>query len=115
MSITAAQVKVFATEFEDEDDSRINTFISYAENYINSSVFGTKADFARLLYTAHLLTISARGSSGASGPLTSEKVGDLQRSYASPGSVTDSLESTSYGLEFLRLRKTLLISPIVVR
>lgn len=109
MSISASTVKNIAPEFEDEDDSRIDTFIGYAEMYVNSKTWGTKADYATALFTAHLLTVS--GSGGSTG-VTSERVGDLSTSYA----VNDSndLGSTSYGKLYLSLRKTLVISPNVI-
>lgn len=109
MSVSAATVKNIAPEFEDQDDSRVDTFIGYAEMYVNTTTWGTKADYATALFTAHLMTISA---SGGSTGVTSERVGDLATSYAVNSS--NDLGTTSYGKLFLTLRKSLVISPNVI-
>lgn len=110
MAISADTVIKVAPELSSEETSRINYFITEAGRYINSVTWGAKADFAHALYTAHLMTIS--GLSGSAG-VTSERVGDLSRSYAVNAS-DDSLASTSYGKQFMSLRKSLVITPIVV-
>jgi hypothetical protein len=59
---------------------------------------------------AHLATVFlSEDAQGPSGPLTSESVGSVSRSYASIGGATldnASLASTRHGLEYLRLIKT---------
>lgn len=110
MAITSDTVILVAPEFSSQDTDRIDFFITQASQYINRRVWGDKADYAHALYTAHLMTVSAR--SGSTG-VTAERVGELSRNYATP--TDNALGSTSYGSLFISLRKTLLISPIVVR
>jgi len=112
MAITPDTVIEVAPELSSQTEARILAFINYASPYINRTIWGTKADFAHALFTAHLLTMSLKG--GAGGEITSEKVGDLAISYGA-GSSGNDLGKTSYGSIFLSLRKTLLISPVVVR
>ena len=124
MATTPAQVILLAPELASQTEDRINFFISAAALYINTSIWGAKADFAHALYTAHLMTIAniggVSGSSGASGTVTSEKVGDLSRTYSDTSSTSGSnstnseLMGTGYGRQFLAQRRSLLISPIVV-
>jgi hypothetical protein len=113
--VTPADIKALFPEFASESDLRIQLFLDQAAFSVNASVWGNKADFAIQYLTGHLLTVANRGGSGAAGPVTSEKVGDLQRSYANNVSaVAHELGSTGYGMEFLRLRRSLYITPRVL-
>lgn len=86
---------------------RIDRFIGYATDEVSRCRWGAKADIATALLAAHKLTLAARRGSNQ-GALTGEKVGDLQRTYAAPAAaIGETLEATSYGAEFVRLRKTL--------
>lgn len=64
--------------------------------------FGEVRDQAVAHLAAHMLTTAQRG--GSSGPVTSERVGDLAQSYAVQAGGTG-LDSTAYGKEFLRLKR----------
>lgn len=101
-----------APEYEEiEDDDRLNTLIELAEQNVNSKIWKDKEDHGVAFLVAHMLKMGER--KGATGDVTSERVGDLQKSYSS---IRDEhyLAQTSYGTEFLRLRKTLLTSPLIV-
>lgn len=66
------------------------------------SVFCDKRELATAYLAAHMLTISGR--SGNAGSVKSMKEGDLSITYADGADMKNSYSSTSYGLEFLRLR-----------
>lgn len=114
MAVTPQDLKKIAPELESETAARLQFFIDFAIQSVNSSVFGDKSDKAVTLLAAHFLTLSNRG--GAGGSVTSEKVGDLSRSYSAPsGKIGESeLATTAYGQMFLTLLKSLSISPRVV-
>lgn len=112
MAIDADYIQEKFTAFEDIDDALIEEFITIAADYVNSSIWGTKYDFAHALMTCHLMSLGGVVAS-ASGPVESVKVGDLSTTYAVSASDSDSLGTTTYGNLFLQLRRTLLISPIV--
>lgn len=117
MAITPSELKKFAPEFEDQPNSRLNIFIGMADRMVNESCWGDKADDARLLLSAHFTTLGDRGAGGTAGAVTSEKVGDLQTNYANPSSSSgkgSEFMSTSYGQIYLQLRKTLVVTPMVV-
>ena len=63
-----------------------------------------------------ILTDEENGSSdvGITGSVTSEKEGDLQRSYGDKSASFDMLDKTYYGIEFKRLR-SMCVVPIVTR
>lgn len=111
MAVTASLVTDLAPELLTESPDRINRFIGLASLSVNSTIWGSKADLGTGLLAAHMMTMSNR--KGRSG-VTSEKVGDLARSYAPTDTDDGALGQTSYGQEFLRLRKSLLITPIIV-
>lgn len=110
MATTPDDIRDLAPELATETDARLSRFIAHASAYVNASAWGAKADFARALFAAHLLTISKRG--GVGGDVTSESVGDLSRGYGSASSSTF-LSSTSYGQQFMALRRSI-VMPMVV-
>lgn len=121
MAITAADVIDIAPEFASGDVARIARFIARAKLSVNESVFGRAYELAVAYLTAHMLAVSTDSTAGGGSTsqiTTSEKVGDLARTYADTSSSVASDDSalarTKYGQEFLRLRRQCVISPIVV-
>jgi hypothetical protein len=113
--MTPAEFKERFPEFSAVADPRVQMFLDDAALSVNVSLWGNKADLGIAYLAAHLLTMDNRGGNGASGPVTSEKVGDLQRSYAAPQGTLDPVyAATNYGIQFLRLRKSIMISPLVL-
>jgi hypothetical protein len=88
-------------------DPSASVFIEIATGQINRCFYGTQADYATALLTAHIMTMSKRGLTQGSGPVSSIKEGDLSISYGSlgnPNSV-DSLLSTTFGALLYQLKK----------
>ena len=115
--ITATDVTNVAPEFTSQAQARIDSFIDIARGFICEEKWGEKAKNAIIFYTAHLLSLASRGASGASGPVTAERVGELSRSYGQISGGSDSemeLSQTPYGLIFISMRKGLLITPLVI-
>lgn len=110
MAASPQTVRDIAPELATEPEARLQTFLDFAALSINSSVWGAKADFAQALLAAHYLTMANRG--GAGGALTSEKVGDLSRSYGQLEGA-ELYGATAYGMQYVQLRKTLVITPMV--
>jgi len=113
MAVTPASIKAqFKPNFDSLDDSFILIKIEEAKLMVNRAAFGNKYDLAVSYMTAHLLELSTRG--GNVGIISSEKVGDLSRSFSAsasdPGEA--SLGETAYGKFFLSLRKTIPKSPL---
>jgi hypothetical protein len=80
-----------------------NRFIATAQNEVDSSVFQSndKYNMAIAYYAAHLLALSLRDDNSR-GVLTSEKEGDLQRSYGGNFSNSE-MNTTQYLDSFNRL------------
>jgi hypothetical protein len=81
-----------APEYASIDADRFNAIKPIAECYVDPEVFGVKEDYAVTYIIAHILTMSDRINSGKK---------------------DSELSQTSYGTEFLRLRKITVFSPII--
>ena len=107
-------------------DEALERDIECYSDYVSERVFGKLYPKALSYFIAHMRTLngeietagSAADSSLVSGALTSEKEGDLQRSYAAPTGNSSSYEAilskTMYGQLFLQLRSMCAL-PVTVR
>ena len=68
--------------------------------------WGTLQTAGQLALARHLGAIALRPSSGA-GPVTSETVGPVSRTFANLASADVDLQSTPWGAEYARLRRLL--------
>ena len=108
---------VVAPEYAALSNATLDIFAAEAEIEISVKAFGKRYPRAVALITAHLINMSKRsedGSSSSSGELKKIKVGDLEREFAVSSADSKSNGSynlTTYGKEFLRLRKQSLMGP----
>lgn len=112
---TPAEVQALGSDLESLSDAFVQQYIDIAECLISEDAWGDCGEKALLLMSAHLAALGARG--GASGSVSSEKVGDLQKSYSSIntlGKDVNELALTSYGMMLSQLRRTLLVTPFCV-
>lgn len=87
------------------------TLLAYVNSRVVVSCFdgedGPTTKLARIYLAAHFATPTGSGGAGTSGPVSSEKEGDVAVTYASSYSmVTTELGTTSYGLNYLMLVRT---------
>lgn len=106
--------KVVAPEFASELDSDILDFANEAKLELSEAKWGKRYPRAWALITAHLMKTSKNASSGITGQLIKTKVGQLERQYSASSGSDDAYLLTSYGKEFIRLRKQVLITPIII-
>lgn len=109
MAITAAQVKAFAPEFAAVADSIIDTWLSFAPTYISPARYQAKTDQGTLLWTCHVLTRTADGAAVTAGPVTKDRVRDVERENGQlQGTMAQNAwNSTGYGQQLLALARTL--------
>ena len=106
-------------EFEGVPSKKINAWAEFASHRVDEKAWGKCADEAIYYLTAHMLasTGGIGGSGGANaGPVTSESVGQLSRSYGqvNVGNGNDELLATTrYGQQFIELRRTCVIPATV--
>lgn len=121
--IGPSDIKAYAGQFAELENNKIQLYINYAKLSVPQKKWAEKYDFGLLLLTCHLLTLAlideASSKKGTLGAVTSEKVGELARTYGDGGGQQsstngDSLNQTSYGKEFLRLQRSLVKTPFVV-
>lgn len=93
-----------------DDASGRSLLLEIAESRTSSTFFGANRPEAVAYMAAHLLDMAASAdvSSGAGGPITSKKEGDLSLSFAQGGSgaAGDTLSQTPYGRMLMDLRRS---------
>jgi hypothetical protein len=109
---------VVAPEYATKTNEELDPFAEQAEIEITDSVWKTRYDRGVALLTAHLIKVSelyqSQGGTSSSGQLVETKVGDLRRKFAENKQSNGSYNLSTYGSEFLRLRKQVLMGPIFV-
>jgi len=118
VAATATQLKARFAEFASVDDSLVSEWLGVAARQMNPDRWGGKYNDGQMWLTAHLMKagkIGTESSPAASrGPVTSESVGNVSRSYAvDASSGGTSLASTFYGQQYLELKRGLARTPVV--
>lgn len=128
---SVSDVEAFAPQLASIDDAVITTCVLRAEAEINRTAWANLAEFGVLNLTCHFLTMHQRqieaGASGNGvdgaimGPTRKTKIGPLETEYAVSAlsgnvntgfGVNTSLSQTPYGLEYLRLRRSVFGSRV---
>jgi hypothetical protein len=111
--------RLLASEFASVDDATVERWLSVAGNLVNVGCLDTeRAAMARALYAAHMLSLTTRsgqGGAAALGAVTSEKEGDLQRSYGGVKGGDTYMGQTSYGQQYLDITKACFGAAIMTR
>lgn len=107
-----------APALEDLEQATQDLLLDHVERLVPASKWGDVVDIGRMYLAAHLGTLVLRASSSggsssqAVGPVVSETVGQVSRTFAvlsstSGGGFEGSLTSTTWGREYVELRRTL--------
>ena len=102
----SAKLSIVAPQLDDAENR--NGFIELASLQVNQSWFGDKSEWAIAFLAAHLISVNPQNGDNmqSGGVVTSKREGDLAVSYAGPSAGDDAeLSRTSYGRQFLSLRK----------
>lgn len=115
MEPTLADFRIVFPEFASTSDARVQYYMDLAVAQVGKIAFGDCYAQAVYLITAHNLTMMDP-SRATSGSKSSEKAGDLAVSYdTSSGKGMDAMfNQTQYGKQFLQLRNSKVISPLVL-
>lgn len=103
--ITWADVVAVAPELASVATATQNAILADVAAQLVAAQWGSRYDVACTYLAAHLGTLSKSGGQGVAGPVTSETVGSVSRSYAAPAVSESGMGSTSYGREYERLKK----------
>lgn len=98
-------------------DATVEQWLTVAEMFVPTGCLDDeKYNMAVALYAAHLLYLSqASVSGGASGPVKSEREGDLARTYGATSGDDTWLGSSPYGLQYLEVTKACYGAAILTR
>lgn len=105
MALTPAAFKARYPAFAETLDATIQAAIDDAVLEMNAAMWGSLYDRGAYALTAHLLTVSNGAGSAPIGGVVSRSVGDVSVTFAQRSTAMDDLGSTSYGCEYVRLRK----------
>lgn len=105
--IAWTDVVAFAATLTSVNEEAQVDILAYVHDRVSVDEFGGEESptlrLARIFFAAHLGSMPQQGSTGAVGPVVSESVGGLSRSYAQLNNASDSLSSTTYGQQFVEL------------
>lgn len=112
MAVDQAYISNIAPKFANVPAPRATALIAIAESQVSSEKWGSQTDYAVALLTLHAWTI---GNNNGKGPVTQEKIGDIERSFGKNqgGKDPSGYDLTSWGQEFKRLSRTIPTTPIV--
>ncbi len=120
-SITWTDVTNHAADLSTVTTAAQTDILAHVNTVLNVEMFGGETapmlKLARVYLAAHYGAVWGQGAAGAAGPVVSEGMGGLQRSYAWSAMTgdPDSLSSTAYGKAFRSLvRSTLARMPMVI-
>lgn len=99
--------------FINANNDIVDLILADVAEQITSTVYGRRREIAQRYLAAHLLTLINQGangvSAGTSGPISEEKVGDVQIKYASDSfaklSDASRYDETKYGRYYMSIRK----------
>jgi hypothetical protein len=107
MTVNLAFITDLASEFATADSGRVDRLVALTATQFPLAFWGTQpeADLGQGYLICHMLKVDKlRGA----GPLTSEAVGNVSRAFgtsAARAAEADSLDATSYGREYKRLKR----------
>lgn len=116
--MTALQYfRLLAPEFASIVDATVNTWLTVAGSLIEVGCLDAeRVAMAQALYAAHLLRLTTtQGNAGNSalGPVTSEREGDLQRTYGAVKGSDTWLGQTTYGQQYIQVTNACFGSAIM--
>lgn len=115
-------LRIIAPEFEELEDTVLQTWLDLTQPLVSKSAFGAAYEQAVAYLAAHRMKMAGLGAEGAFGNIAdrtgvvSYTEGATSVSFGNNTGVAgaeSSLSLTTYGMEYLRLKQTII--PIMVR
>lgn len=115
-------LRTIAPEFEELEDTVLQTWLDLTQPLVSKSAFGAAYEQAVAYLAAHRMKMAGLGAEGAFGNIAdrtgvvSYTEGATSVSFGNNtgvAGVESSLSLTTYGMEYLRLKQTII--PIMVR
>lgn len=103
MAASVATVRRIAPELAAVSSGDLDGFLADAAGELNEGFWGPLYDRAHALAAAHLASVARPDLALAAGPVASESVGSVSRSYAVPQASTSRWSASRHGVEYLRL------------
>lgn len=108
--------RLLAPEFASVIDATVNQWLSMAGNVASTEgLDAERSAMALAMYAAHMLKLSQSNAGGGVGAITSEREGDLQRSYSEIKGGDTYLGKTGYGQQYADITRAAFGSAIMTR
>lgn len=108
MAATVASVRLIAPELAALPAADLESHLARAARQLDSTEWGELYDDAQALLAAHLACVANPQLAAPAGPIASESVGSVSRSYAvAAPSAAGPYGATRHGVEFKRLMRQL--------
>lgn len=92
-----------------EDNATVVFCLNVVDSYVKQDLFGDLTQIAQTYAAAHLISM-ANQPTGGRGPVSSESIGGISRSYTLPWlNQKTNWGGTQYGLFFLQLRDSVIV------
>lgn len=109
--------RLYATEFVSMPDEDVEKYFLIVDMIISSGPYSDEEwAFAQALYVAHMIAYNARSAENSTGGIiSSEREGDLSRSYKALSKDPTFLSSTTYGVLFDNFSKGIIGPSFMTR
>ncbi len=111
---TPANVLIIAPELSSVAAGTWTLILADVAAEVSSSVYGANQERAQRYLAAHYLTLINSSSKQSSGPVVSETVGQVSKTYAQSSMSKNDYSSTVYGQTFLGIRKGCVVGFTVI-
>lgn len=118
MTTSLEYFRIIAKQFASVSDAEVNVWLDIAGLNANTAcLMGDRANLALALYAAHLIDLDASNQigEGGRGNVTSEREGDLSRTYAAGSGDDTWMGSTGYGQQYSNMMLGCFGSTIMTR
>ena len=121
MATTLELWDALAPEYAGDDPTKKNLFLSLAATQLNAEIWNGQYQLGAVYLALHMRATAKLGESPATsdvaGPLRQKKAGDVMVGYGAVVGVLSKdalLATTRFGIEFLRLRRMIPATPLVI-
>lgn len=111
MAVAWSDVVLIAPNLSTISTAAQTFYLAESLRQIDADVWGEFATVGQIYLAAHMATL---GQGSGSGPVTSETLGAMSRSYAVPMWLQSSLALTRFGAEYERLLRLAVAVPAFV-
>lgn len=116
--LTLVEFRTKCPAFADDvkfPDDQVQDALDEACCNMNLGCWGVKLSFGHKWYTAHIIASTMPGAPGASTQVKRKRIDKIETEKYQTGSSDEDFNTTTWGQQYVRLRDSLLVLPVVGR